>query len=47
VLVDDAAGRAVGLGAQVVRPRVDFPAGSVIVIQDPAGATLALWQARA
>ena len=43
--VNDAAQRATRLGATIVRPRVDFPAGSVIVLQDPAGATIALWQA--
>jgi predicted enzyme related to lactoylglutathione lyase len=42
--LEDAAKRATELGASVVRPRVDFPAGSVIVIQDPAGATIALWE---
>ncbi|MDX3100130.1 VOC family protein [Nonomuraea angiospora] len=45
--LDDAARRATELGATVVRPRVDFPAGSVIVIQDPNGATIALWEAHA
>ena len=42
--LEDAAKRATDLGASVVRPRVDFPVGSVIVIRDPAGATIALWQ---
>lgn len=42
--LEDAAKRAMELGAAIVRPRVDFPAGSVIVIQDPEGATIALWE---
>lgn len=42
--VDGAARRATELGATVVRSRVDFPAGSVIVVRDPAGATIALWE---
>jgi uncharacterized protein len=42
--VDAATARAVDLGATVVRPRTDLPAGSVAVIADPGGATLALWQ---
>jgi predicted enzyme related to lactoylglutathione lyase len=43
----DAATRdAVTLGASVVRDRVDLPAGSVAVIADPGGATLALWHGR-
>ncbi len=44
--VDDAGARAVELGATVVRERTDLPAGSVIVIADPGGATLALWEHR-
>jgi predicted enzyme related to lactoylglutathione lyase len=28
----------------VVRDRVDLPSGSVLVITDPGGATVALWQ---
>jgi predicted enzyme related to lactoylglutathione lyase len=43
--VDDARGRAIALGAMVVRERTDLPAGSVVVIADPGGATIALWQA--
>jgi uncharacterized protein len=43
---DESARRAVELGASVVRPRTDLPAGSVVVITDPGGATLALWQDR-
>jgi uncharacterized protein len=42
--LDEAAKRAVDLGATVVRPRVDLPPGSVTVIQDPNGATIALWE---
>lgn len=40
----DALRRAVELGATVVRERVDLPQGSVAVIDDPSGATMALWQ---
>ncbi len=44
--VDAAAAKAVDLGATVIRERTDFPTGSVVVITDPGGATLALWEAR-
>ncbi|HEY4021810.1 MAG TPA: VOC family protein [Pseudonocardiaceae bacterium] len=40
----DALRRAVELGATVVRERVDLPQGSVAVIDDPSGASMALWQ---
>jgi uncharacterized protein len=43
--VDDALARALDLGATLIRPRTEMPAGSVAVIQDPGGATVALWQA--
>jgi uncharacterized protein len=43
--VDTAARRAVALGARIVKPRTDLPPGSVVVIDEPGGATLALWQA--
>jgi uncharacterized protein len=36
--------RAVQLGATVVRQRVDLPQGSVAVVTDPGGATVALWE---
>jgi uncharacterized protein len=42
--LDQAAHRAVELGATVIRDRVDLPQGSVVVITDPGGATVALWQ---
>lgn len=42
--LDDALRKAVELGATVVRERVDLPPGSVAVIDDPSGATMALWQ---
>jgi predicted enzyme related to lactoylglutathione lyase len=42
--LDDAAARATALGATIARPRVDLPVGSLVVIQDPTGATLALWE---
>jgi predicted enzyme related to lactoylglutathione lyase len=44
--LDAAVARATELGATLVRSRVDFPQGSVAVIDDPAGATLALWEAK-
>src|SRR3954452_13121584 len=43
---DGTAARAVGLGGSIVRRRTDLPTGSVVVIADPGGATLALWQDR-
>jgi len=43
--VDAATKRAVELGARIVKPRTDLPPGSVVVIDEPGGATLALWQA--
>lgn len=42
--LDKAVARAVELGAVATRPRVDLPQGSVAVIEDPTGATLALWE---
>jgi predicted enzyme related to lactoylglutathione lyase len=42
--LDGALARAVELGATATRPRVDLPQGSVAVIEDPTGATLALWE---
>ena len=42
--VDAAARQAVELGARIVRPRTDLPPGSVVVVDEPGGATLALWQ---
>jgi len=42
--LDQAVARAVELGATANRPRVDLPQGSVAVIEDPAGATVALWE---
>lgn len=42
--LEDALRRAVELGGTVVRERVDLPQGSVAVIDDPSGATMALWQ---
>jgi predicted enzyme related to lactoylglutathione lyase len=44
--LDKAVARAVELGATATRPRVDLPQGSVTVITDPTGATLALWEPR-
>jgi predicted enzyme related to lactoylglutathione lyase len=42
--LDAALAKAAALGATVVRPRVEFPQGSVAVIDDPTGATMALWE---
>jgi predicted enzyme related to lactoylglutathione lyase len=42
--VDAAADQAEALGGRIVRPRVDLPVGSVVVVEDPSGATLALWE---
>lgn len=42
--VDAAARHAVALGARIVKPRTDLPPGSVVVVTEPGGATLALWQ---
>lgn len=44
--LDKAVARAVELGAKLARPRVDLPQGSVAVIEDPTGATLALWESK-
>ncbi len=41
-----AVGRAVELGGTVVRGRTELPTGSVAVVSDPGGATVALWQER-
>ena len=43
--VDAAAAKAEAAGATVVSPRAKGPAGDFVVIRDPGGATLALWQA--
>ncbi|MGD0363663.1 MAG: VOC family protein [Bryobacteraceae bacterium] len=43
--VDDSAARAAQMGGKVVAPPMDvFDAGRMAVIQDPGGATFALWQ---
>lgn len=42
--VDAAARHAVALGGRIVKPRTDLPPGSVVVVDEPGGATLALWQ---
>jgi len=42
--VDDAQQRSIALGATLIRERTDLPTGSVVVIADPGGATVALWQ---
>ena len=43
-VLDDAVKRATELGATIARPRVDLPVGSVLVIRDPEGALVALWE---
>lgn len=42
--LDAAVQQAEKLGAKVVQPRVDIPAGSFVWIEDPSGATVALFQ---
>ena len=42
--VDVAAKRAVDLGAEVLQPKTRGPAGDFVVVRDPGGASLALWQ---
>lgn len=42
--VDAAAARAVALGAAVVTPKTRGPAGEFVVVRDPGGAAIALWQ---
>jgi len=44
--LDKAAETAVRLGARLVRERTDLPVGSLVVIEDPTGATVVLWQPR-
>jgi hypothetical protein len=44
--VDAAAAKAVELGAKVIRERMEIPPGSLVVIVDPTGATLVLFEAR-
>ncbi len=43
--VDDAAAKAVALGGRIVRERTDLPFGSLVVVTDPGGAALVLFQA--
>jgi len=42
--VDKATQRATELGAQVITPKTQGPAGYYSVLRDPGGATVALWQ---
>jgi predicted enzyme related to lactoylglutathione lyase len=42
--VDDATGRAVKLGAEVIKERTKGPAGDYAIVRDPGGAPFALWQ---
>jgi predicted enzyme related to lactoylglutathione lyase len=44
--VDQAAVQAVSLGATIIRERLDLPVGSLVVITDPTGATVVLYEAR-
>jgi predicted enzyme related to lactoylglutathione lyase len=44
--VDASAKRAFVLGATLVKARTQGPAGDLIVIQDPAGGTVALWESQ-
>ncbi|UOX86703.1 glyoxalase [Amycolatopsis sp. FBCC-B4732] len=43
--VDAAAAKAVALGGTLVRERTDLPVGSLVVVTDPGGAALVLFQA--
>lgn len=43
--VDAAAKQAVKLGARVLQPKTRGPAGYFVVVRDPGGAAIALWQA--
>ena len=45
--LDAAVQRAESLGASVVKARTRGPAGDFVVLTDPAGANIALWQAPA
>jgi uncharacterized protein len=50
VSVDDlekTTGQATGLGATIVRPRMDLPVASLTVFADPAGALFVLWEPHA
>ena len=42
--VDEAARKAVSLGGEVVQERTAGPAGFFVVVRDPTGARIALWQ---
>ncbi len=42
--VDAAAAKAVELGGTIVRERTDLPVGSLVVVTDPGGAALTLFQ---
>jgi predicted enzyme related to lactoylglutathione lyase len=42
--VDEAAAKAVELGGKVVRERTDLPFGSLVVVTDPGGAAIVLFQ---
>ncbi|MDT7797807.1 MAG: hypothetical protein QOI78_1240 [Actinomycetota bacterium] len=43
--VDTAAAKAVELGGKLVRERTDLPVGSLVVVTDPGGAAMVLFQA--
>jgi predicted enzyme related to lactoylglutathione lyase len=42
--VDEAARQALGLGGTLVQQKTAGPAGFFVVVEDPAGARIALWQ---
>lgn len=42
--LEEATSRAVELGASIVQPRTEGPAGHFTTISDPGGAHVALWQ---
>ncbi|WP_284747764.1 VOC family protein [Amycolatopsis sp. RTGN1] len=43
--VDSAVAKAVELGGKIVRERTDLPVGSLVVVADPGGAAMVLFQA--
>ena len=44
--LDRATERATSLGAHVFRQRTELLAGTLVVLNDPTGATFTVWQAR-
>lgn len=42
--LDEAADRVRALGGKILRERTHVPGGSLVVIEDPTGASLVLWE---